>query len=333
MAIALCWRRRRARLAPPSHRDVFGDALTFLEQPSGHWVFPAWLVVSSFVGLVLPVTLGDCLDWFQRPAGVVTSINYTVFVPALAAAYVFLSSRFQSFCATNCLAYDSAGRWRTAIRAVMLFIPLAVIWFAVDAVLVADSETPWTDGRGLTVSGVVYYVLRGINGYLAVGLWATSMAVYWVCGRYGPRGEYQVFDDELRPTPEARHLVLALSLCLLFGPLVTVTHGVGTFLEPTRVGPRELLASTWLGWAIATLMATYFAAMAILALKERGSNEIDAAFVGALARGERNHERFQTEALTKRIALRSLVPARSTALVYWSVVLQVVNVALPWIRE
>ena len=183
------------------------------------------------------------------------------------------------------------------------------------------------------MSGWFYYMVRGINAYLAVGLFATSAAVYWFCGQFGPQGGYRVFDAHLRPRREAKYLVYALSLCLLFGPVVTAMHGVGMFLEPTGVQPTELLASTWLWWAVATLLSTYFAAMTIFALRERGTDEVDSAVADASPLDQPIQDRLQAEALTRRMALRSLIPMQSIAVVYGSVVLQVINVTLPWIQS
>ena len=332
VAMALTLLAKHKAMPQASYQDAYGQALLALEGRSGYWVFPFWLVVSSLAGLVVPVALGARGEWFQTPAGVVTSINYTILVPALAASYVSLVRRFQVFCNENAISYDVSQPWRTLLRGALFLVPLVVIVAAVDSVLDDGHPTPWVSCEQLTVSGVLYYLLRGVNTYLAVGLFATSMVVFSRCGRLGPQGKLRVFGEALRPTREARNLVFALSLCLLFGPLVTAMHGVATFLEPTKVTAKELLASTWLWWAVATLLSTYFAAMAILALRGRALDEVDTAFASIARADQPVDEQLQSEAKTRRVALRSLIPMQSTAVVYGSVVLQVINVALPWMR-
>jgi len=120
---------------------------------------------------------------------------------------------------------------------------------------------------------------------------------------------------------------------LLATLIVLYLSAVGIYYFENDAQPeafQSVFHSLW--WAVATLLSTYFAAMTIFVLRERGCEEVAALLARTAAQKQPIQKRLQAEAMTKRMALRSLVPLQSTALLYGSMAFQVINVALPWVQ-
>lgn len=246
--------------------------------------FSIWVVVYFAFGVILPFALTENnvtngSSWFSKPNGLMITLNYVFIVPMLIGAYIGLVKQSNIFFAKKNL--DDLGlRWTPKLRETnsrnlflliskvfLFFFTLLIINQAIGEIIATekDIDSPWVDGKTLNHVGAIYYFLRGLCTYLALGLTLISIAIFCIFSFLLESDDVNKFlDSNFDVKASIRRLCEALCLCCFFGPLVTAVHGMAIINEAKEISQVEnvnlslLLTSTWLLWVMLTLVSTSF---------------------------------------------------------------------------
>jgi hypothetical protein len=264
-----------------------------------------WMAISAVTSLVGPAVTGMGTYVFN-PTVMFVTMNYLVLVPLLFGSYVFLIVSVGHFEASNLDRLQGTEHrkepWLTTPEAVFqaaFFVAvLWVQWMSVQSEIHQPYPcSPWVDppafranliecGTGktvgandLSVPGIFYYALRGIDSFIALGLIAVVFSTLW--RRYEIFGQHALSEfifPKLTPTREVSHVGTALLACILFGSLVTAANGLGLWSvarhEETLTEKRALFfESTWVYWAVFTVAASAAAARLVIWLHQRIKSE------------------------------------------------------------
>lgn len=267
-----------------------------------------WMTISAIASLVGPATARSG-SYVFNPTAMFVATNYIVLVPLLFGSYVFLIVSVGHFEAANFDRIQNVEKrrvpWLTvsesAIQAALLAITLVVQWLSIRSEIGQPYPcSPWIHPTGFTedlivcgnhktapaddlsVPGIFYYALRGIDAFIALGLVGTIFCTLW--RRYAIFGRHTLSEfvfPKLAPTREVGHVGTGLLACILFGSLVTFANGLGLWAvaayETTPAAKRKLFFdSTWVVWAVLTVAASAAATRLILWLQQRIRDEANA---------------------------------------------------------
>jgi hypothetical protein len=163
------------------------------------------------VGFTLGVTIPFVLEsnstmWFKTQTGLLITINYTIFVPALLAAYINLNRTSYNFFSADGLRDLNLEKkktfqkknYRRIFKLSQIFIAVLsviIIFFAVDSIIKTecDNKSPWVQyeskngggkcesaSKSHSTSGILYYSFRGINTQAALGLISLATGIFFV---------------------------------------------------------------------------------------------------------------------------------------------------------
>jgi hypothetical protein len=264
----------------------------------------AWILLSCLLGFGLPVLTGKG-KFILEPSELLIMLDYCVFVPMLLGAYVFLIRSLGYFDAKNIKDSGIIPPLKLAKRfwiyqATLLAVTLVIQYQAIKSEIRLPSLcSPWVTfagkpdllawpcsnmdriaAQGLSSAGMLYYALRGINTYMALGLVAT-IAATWFSLRERFKGA--TFVDfrfpGLGPTDAVRNVGSGLVSAILFGSMTTALHGLSLLAHAKALGGKsgdanpgeqiELFTeSTWAIWVVLTIVTFAMAAAIVLWLRE-----------------------------------------------------------------
>ena len=251
-----------------------------------------WFTVSFFAGIWLPYYHDPSFSkWLGTRYGSLTSANYTILVPALVAAYVELLRQTREIVSKDNLSDlgIKISGWLVRPRTwkclkVMLLLAIVLITkYAVANRIQETVSSPWTvDQERLSPAGVLYYLLRGVNGYLALGLFLSTIAIYSVF-EFGvkkkDKSRMKLLHEGHQPKQLIRNLTATLAWCLFLSPVVVVLHGLALYWEmpksevdADRLG--ALAGSTWWLWAVMNVVSTCLLVVVIVRLHRCCGHEL-----------------------------------------------------------
>ncbi len=254
------------------------------------WVFiyttMLWFGISVVFGVILPWGLDSySFKWVEQTYGMLLTLDYTITVPILVGVYAYFIRSSLVFFRSSVLSSLGLKKKKTKPmpkKMVLLFVRLSLVLMTLLIMYQASSEigndklpNPWSqsDTSELTLAGTLYYTLRGINAYMALGLIAFSIIV---CSALGlvvyAEDPKKLYTNELEVREEVQRLGFSISLCALLGPIVTGLHGTALVLEAKSGGPKSpldlLWSSTWFFWVLFTFIATAFLICSIYRLRQ-----------------------------------------------------------------
>lgn len=220
-------------------------------------------------------------EWFEKPHGIMITINYVLVVPLLLGIYICMIQEVLDFFQSKKLT-DWGLEWKKwmkcvlvrrkmcicVMRSLLFIIALIITWSGMQAATGFTGENtncyevPWViqnSGCELNYVGVLYYTLRGISGYLALGLIlsALGLCIGLYCGlKYDP---CQLF---ITRSARINLLILPIRRCVIVGPTVFSLHGFALMLQWGELHSSKqylksiLVNSTWIYWIMVSLIAT-----------------------------------------------------------------------------
>ncbi len=133
---------------------------------------------------------------------------------------------------------------------------------------VAADDQAATAGWSLNWAGMVYYVARGINGMMALGMLVTTMFVWralnWRVTTHTPE---QLYTQEGKVRPEVVRLGMAVMLTATLASIVATFQGIALASVASLTGRKEaFFHSTWLLWVLLTVVMACVSLTIILRL-------------------------------------------------------------------
>ncbi len=283
--------------------DVFARAFVELGREGGDPLVAgiAWILISSLVSFGVPV-LAKRGQFVLEPSELIIMLDYCLFVPMLVGAYTFLIRSLGFFEATHIAAagggpplHKQKGFWiyQLCLLAVTLLIQYQAIvseiaqpspcspWVSFK---IANSGLAWPCGllpegssaAALSVPGVLYYALRGVDTLMALGL-VSTVAATWFRARERFKGVPLVdfHFPGLGPSQAAKNVGSGLLAAILFGSIITALHGLSLMAYAKALGGKsgienaaeqvELFTnSTWALWAVLTIITSAMAIATVL---------------------------------------------------------------------
>jgi hypothetical protein len=263
----------------------------------------AWILLSCLLGFGLPVLTGKG-KFILETSEFVIMLDYCLFVPMLLGAYIFLIRGLGYFDAKHIEESGIIPRLKSAkgfwiYQAILLAVTLWIQYKAIEFEIRLPSPcSPWVTFAGkpdllawpcpnmermpaqaLSLAGILYYALRGINTYMALGL-VVTVAATW----FGLRERFKgaTFVDSrfpgLGPTDAVRNVGSGLVSAILFGSMIAALHGLSLLAHAKALGGKtgdehreeqiELFTdSTWAIWVVLTVVTSAMAAAIVLWLR------------------------------------------------------------------
>jgi hypothetical protein len=229
--------------------------------------------------------------FLSAPFQMLVLATYCVAVPGLVGSYVFLLRSLSGF---PSLLSESSNKARSLQRAWMILAAVLAVaaQFAAtrNEIMLPSPNSPWVAGpegsKQLTVAGALYYMLRGLDACMALGLVAVLLAMWFRIRLSLASRELVDFEfPGLGPTEKVRRLGLGLVLAIFFGSSITGLHGLALAIMANgknswgeKYSSNQKIAlfteSTWLGWVVLTLLASVAAAAIVLWLRARIIDEL-----------------------------------------------------------
>jgi hypothetical protein len=352
-----------------THDCFAGNMLAGNSRNAEIFWFMIWFLVSAILGVMVPfVSNNGDLAWYNHPnhkVGVLITFNYTFIVPMLVGAYVGLLRETNEFFDEDNLrelgiwyVYErSNNRWlRLDIWNIMskltLFIFMGLITYAaVKAIIGTEAndylKSPWAENSDLTISGVLYYALRGVNAYMALGLIYFSVGVFVTFTFFlKSTNNEALLDKRGRVKPNVHRLTLSLAACALLGPLVTVLHGIALLMEERVISGGKslslslLIESTWLYWVVLAFLATCFLLLGIIwfhrhvsdataSVRDKMEDEIEELYESSRKTLEDYQVKLNAlEKINQRINVQNISPIPKSAVLFvaGSFVIQAINI-------
>lgn len=281
---------------------TFVELMRSSDLPGLAWIM--WMIISAAVSLMPPSQAGMG-SYVLDPTAMWVSFNYIILVPCLFGSYVYLIVSIGRFEALNVEARatrEPGNRfWLTTPEALFqlafLGFVLLVQWKSMHSEIAQPYPcSPWVEpaafqedlrncanvpgrlpfaAKDLSLPGALYYTLRGLDSFIALGLIAVIFSALF--NRQRLFGQHMLSDfafPRLAPTRAASDVGTSLVLCILFGSLVTASNGLALWSlarnEPDRARKVALFTeSTWAWWAFATVAASIAAGWLIWWLQQR----------------------------------------------------------------
>lgn len=280
--------------------DLF--TMMFVENRS-RWSDPVvagagWLCISMVVGFGLPVLSGNG-PFVLAPSQLVATINYCLVVPLLVGSYVFLLRSLGHFGAKRVRHGETPLRskaWFWIFQCTLGSLTLLIQWLAIRSEIDIPSLcSPWinlspnfktgcdpnsVDASTLSLAGVVYYSLRGLDTFMALGLTAMIGTTWFDLHKHFGHASLVDFGfPGLGPSMAITNVGTGLVACLFFGSFVTALHGLALFsharsLSTLKIGSEAdqvalFTESTWAIWAVLLIVTSGFIAAILIWLRER----------------------------------------------------------------
>jgi len=348
-----------------THDSIVSTMLSIYHRNVEIFWFIVWMSISALLGILLPfISKSNDLSWFGKPVGLLITFNYTVIVPMLVGSYVGLIKNSKKFFKKENLNslgidyfYDENSNfiyrktfWRVITKAILFSLTIVITYAAIKSIIHTESveelRSPWADGSSLTLQGVFYYALRGINAYLALGLIFTSLGLFVLFTFILINTDkYALLDSRFRVKPQIHSLTTSLAACAFLGPLVTVLHGIALIREEKLVSPASgtftlLVDSTWIYWAVLAFLSTCFLLLgiiwfyrhvqeAVVTVRDRLEDEVDQLYNSRDPSIENFSAKLDAfEKINTRINIRktSPIPKRAAIFVSGSFLIQILNV-------
>jgi hypothetical protein len=264
----------------------------------------AWMALSLAIGLGGPLIFGRAA-YVLDPTQAFAAINYLLLVPCLAGAYVELTKSIGHFPAVAMAKSRPIGARRRTLRpdlpwlspgqiawqALLLLLALVIQYFGIYSEIDRPSPcSPWVEpatfqhvarhcslatASDLSWDGVVYYALRGLDGYLGLGL-ASVIVGTWLKRRqlFGRHTLVDFAFPGLGPTASVTNVGGSLLLCILFGSMIMASQGLSLWAHAVRLDSSTarvalFTESTWPVWAMITIVVSVMAAALVMWLRER----------------------------------------------------------------
>jgi hypothetical protein len=286
--------------------DVFARAFVELGKKVGDPLLAGilWILVSSLLGFGLPVLTGRG-SFILEPSEFIIMLDYCLFVPMLLGAYIFLIRSLGFFNAKHIqgsghIPNITLQKWFWAYQFALLIATIVVQYQAINSEIKLPSPcSPWVtfaekdlslawpcrpaekeiEGMGLSLPGVFYYALRGIDTFMALGL-VFTVAATWFLSREQFR-DVALVDFRfpgLGPSEAARNVGSGLLSAILFGSMITALHGLSLLAHAKALGGVEgtekakqqvelFTNSTWAVWAVLTIITSAMAIAIVLWLR------------------------------------------------------------------
>jgi hypothetical protein len=285
--------------------DVFARAFVEIGHKSGDPLLAGvtWILVSSFLGFGLPVLAGRG-SFILEPSEFIIMLNYCLFVPMLVSAYIFLIRSLGFFSAKQIQQSEKIpdlksqkGFW--AYQVILLGVTILVQYQAINSEIWLPSPcSPWlnftvketavawscsgisqTPAQELSIPGIFYYALRGVDTFMALGL-VSTVAATWFLSREQFR-DVALVDFRfpgLGPSQAAQNVGSGLLSAILFGSMITALHGLSLLAQAKGLGGKSgfenadeqvklFTTSTWPLWAVLTIITSAMAVAIVLWLR------------------------------------------------------------------
>ena len=221
-------------------------------------------------------------------------------VPALVGAYVGLFRESKLFFDKSNM-HDLGINWKSpwikfryfnlksvyvVSKIILLISTIFITNVAIKSIISTENylESPWVIDDYLSLAGVFYYALRGINAYLAMGLIFISLGLFFIFTFNITQVENSRFlTPQIKVKDSIHKLTMKLVSCALLAPIVTALHGVALLNEvkanPDNTSSYEGLGllhdSGWLYWVALAFIATCFLVYGVIWFYKRIKEEID----------------------------------------------------------
>ena len=180
--------------------------------------FMCWAAIAAFLSIVLGSS--GRIEYLGSGYGLLITVTYALVVPLLLATYLHLLDILSrivdgSQLADLSLVADDADRIRLDSK--KRFVPFLVghLFMVYCALLIQRSAieceqsipspfSPWVEfvsnsTHQLSWQGSIYYAYRGLNAYLALGMFATLTTLFFLmCGRLSPSDPTKFFTGNLQ---------------------------------------------------------------------------------------------------------------------------------------
>ena len=259
-----------------------------------------WITVSLILGFVIPYVHqlpeqglsqhSGRWSFFGTAFGILTTLNYTLIVPLLLGCYLWLLSTASSFFKPKQLeklglidtraAEDEDGDpeplrkapaprlfGRYIYHAALLFISLGIQYGAMCSVEWESGDfCPWVKGADgdetLNWIGALYYSLRGLNTYMALGLFISTAVVWWIITqRLDCEDRKKLLTRTLRVHLPVRYLGTTLLAAAVVSATAVTVHGLLLIALYQQAKPDliELFTrSTWIVFFLLSLIGCVF---------------------------------------------------------------------------
>jgi hypothetical protein len=269
-----------------------------------------WILISSVIGFGAPVLDGKG-SFILEPSELIITLDYCLFVPMLLGAYIFLIRSLGYFDAKKMHEAEVTGHITATkgfwiYQLLLVIVALAIQYQAIRSELKLPGPcSPWVTfaassdelawpctntgpvaAKDLSVSGVLYYALRGINTLMALGLVATIAATWFgLRKRFGGHALVDFHFPGLGPSETVRNVGSGLLASILFGSIITGLHGLSLLAHARALGGktgsnhpadqvRLFTDSTWAIWAVLTVVTSAMAVAIVLWLRKAVLTEL-----------------------------------------------------------
>lgn len=322
MVGALWWMMLRRGAQDTGGGDPIGGFLAHWRSGADDivYVWIAWTLICLIV-----VFGGGYLAerrFFLEPVQLLMALNYVFVVPVLVAAYIFLLRAIGRFPQSDPVNVARSRREKLLRYALILIATGAILSSAVQSELDSPSpSSPWVKDcrssvglrgpcKDLSISGAAFYVMRGIDTSMALGLTtAVALAFHKRRQRFSSRKLVDYDFPGLGPTKPLTNLGTALLIVASVGSIVTFLHGASLFIQAqdamaaataTKLGASStysvienivstsqranedvpnvivdlFIKSTWLIWLVLTFVSSVLSVVTVLWLRESVASEL-----------------------------------------------------------
>ena len=242
-----------------------------------------WITISFVLGIVFPYlyqrisnSTESCF-FFQNPYGLLTSLNYTVMVPILLGSYLLLLSTASRLLETSQLKQLGLARqstWRApgvfrqaTYHSMFISVCLGIQYQAICSVEWAPGPCcPWVldfeESARLNWVGALYYALRGLNTYMALGLFMSTGVLWWIITQQLEcRDPRALLTRAFRVEPCIKGLGTTLLVTTMVATMVVTVHGLALVAQAS-IQDENLVdlfgKSTWVWFLLFNLTGFVF---------------------------------------------------------------------------
>ncbi|HMD80348.1 MAG TPA: hypothetical protein VKE92_03510, partial [Anaerolineales bacterium] len=224
-----------------------------------------WLGISLITNILVPY-MESGVSFLTRPHEFIQAINYTIVVPILYGLYAYFVTALSEILKPSKvkqLGLHYVENPRLTLRSDLSIQAVAMILLSVAATFIGWSITchilgrnqgleliqTWVQGHRLTIAGILYYSMRGINAFIVLGLATSITSGAWILYRHlacGPQPRLIALDFSVDKNvlPIGRCLIwiaVAGALVILFELSAELTYigGVWRLAHPDLPGTVE----------------------------------------------------------------------------------------------
>lgn len=251
-----------------------------------------WFIISLSMGVIIPLFSGiipnlpNTSGYFFTKGGFILTFNYTFIVPILFSAHFYLYSAACKFLDNKTLSdigfithnkktipKQERTQKSRLHKKILIIIKNPWNWYHISLILAASAIqffvinskinqpiplNPYIDfnTRDLNWIGVLYYCLRGLNAYMALGILLNAIYICLVLpNRLRTKNPNLLFDNMLRIKKVVVNLGTALSKAMLMSFIVIAIHSIAAF-NSVNNPLEQLFNSTCVFWSILFFIGT-----------------------------------------------------------------------------